>query len=151
MQWKPNVTVAAIVEKDGRFLVVEEYSGDELVINQPAGHLEQDESLIEAIRREVKEETAYDFEPRAVTGIYMYPNSSQDITYLRVCFHGSCGNHDPNQPLDDGIVQAVWLNLEELQAQSSRLRSDMVLRCIEDYLAGKSFPLDLLHHDLRRN
>ena len=148
MQWKPNVTVAAIVEDNGRFLLVEEYSDNELVYNQPAGHLEHNETLIDAVRREVMEETAYEFIPQAVTGIYMYPNSNQDITYLRVCFYGTCHNHDPVQPLDDGIVRAVWLSKDELMTQQEKLRSGMVLRCIDDYLSGQSFPLEILHHQL---
>ncbi|MCG8324510.1 MAG: NUDIX hydrolase, partial [Thiotrichales bacterium] len=147
----PNVTVAAVVEDNGRFLLVEEYSGTELVFNQPAGHLEKDESLTDAVKREVREETAYDFEPDSVIGIYMYPNHVQDITYLRVCFHGTCNDHDPDQALDDGIVRAVWLNKSEIETQRSRMRSAMVLQCINDYLDGRSFPLDLLHHQLSRN
>jgi len=150
MQWKPNVTVAAIVEENGKFLLVEEFSDDSLVYNQPAGHLEQNETLIEAVKREVKEETAYDFEPSAVLGIYMYPNQSQEVTYLRVCFLGTCHNHDPEQRLDDGIVRAVWLSKDELEMQPEKLRSEMVLHCIDDYLSGKSFPLGLLHHQLSR-
>jgi len=129
MQWKPNVTVAAIVEKDGRFLLVEEYADDALVYNQPAGHLEKNETLIEAIRREVREETAY----------------------LRVCFIGHCDRHYPDQPLDEGIMRAVWLSREELEADANRLRSDLVLRCIRDYQSGQTFPLDLLHHQLSRS
>lgn len=150
MQWKPNVTVAAIIEDNGKFLLVEEYSDDTLVFNQPAGHLEQNETLIEAVKREVKEETAYDFEPSAVLGIYLYPNHSQDITYLRVCFLGTCHNQDPEQTLDEGIVRAVWLSKDELEMQTAKPRSEMVLQCINDYLSGKSFPLDLLHHQLSR-
>lgn len=151
MQWKPNVTVAAIVEKDGRFLLVEEYADDALVYNQPAGHLEKNETLIEAIRREVREETAYDFTPEAISGVYLYSNQKQDITYLRVCFIGRCDRHYPDQPLDEGIMRAVWLSREELEADANRLRSDMVLRCIRDYQSGQTFPLDLLHHQLSRS
>lgn len=151
MQWKPNVTVAAVVENDGKYLLVEEYSDNELVYNQPAGHLEEDESLIDAVRREVKEETAWDFEPEAITGIYMYPNHARAITYMRVCFVGHVSNHDVDQALDDGIVRAVWLSKDEIEANEPRLRSTMVLRCINDYLSGKSYPLDLLHHQLDRH
>ncbi|MDX1519630.1 MAG: NUDIX hydrolase [Gammaproteobacteria bacterium] len=151
MQWKPNVTVAAVVENNGKFLLVEEYTDDELVYNQPAGHLEENETLIEAVKREVKEETARDFEPDSLIGVYMYPNRDHSITYLRFCFHGHCTGHDPEQALDDGIIRAVWLSREELESQEEKLRSGMVIQCIDDYLSGKSFPLDLLHHQLIRN
>lgn len=151
MQWKPNVTVAAIVENDGKYLLVEEYADNALVYNQPAGHLEKNETLIDAVKREVREETAWDFIPEAMTGLYMYPNPHQDITYLRVCFVGRCTDHDPDQPLDEGIIRAVWLSPEELEADPAKLRSDMVLRCIRDYQSGQIFPLDILHHQLLRN
>ncbi len=146
MQWKPNVTVAAIAQDEhGRFLCVEEYSNDKLVYNQPAGHLEQGESLIEAVARETLEETAYEFEPEFITGIYMYPNSRKEITYLRVCFYGQVKQHFPDHPLDEGIVQTKWLSRDELLKEPEKHRSDMIIRCIDDYLAGKQFPLDLIH------
>ncbi len=151
MQWKPNVTVAAIVENDGKYLLVQEYSDDRLVFNQPAGHLEKGESLIEAVKREVKEETAWDFEPESVTGIYMYPNHSKQLTYLRVSFQGKVLDHDPRQELDDGILRAVWLSKEEIESRMEEMRSTMVLKCINDYLAGNAFPLEMLHYQIRRN
>ena len=149
MQWKPNVTVAAIAQDEqGRFLFVEEYSNDKLVYNQPAGHLEQGESLIEAVVRETLEETAYEFEPKFITGLYMYPNSRKEITYLRVCFSGILKQHFPERTLDEGIVQTKWLSREELLNEPEKHRSDMIIRCIDDYLAGKRYPLDLILTDL---
>ena len=146
MQWKPNVTVAAIAERDGRFLVVEENADDRIVFNQPAGHLERNETLIEAVKREVMEETAWEFEPKSIVGIYMYPNPHNDIIYLRVCFYGDCKQHFPERMLDDEIIDAVWLSREELEESCDKLRSPMVLNCIDDHLAGKHYPLELLNH-----
>jgi len=148
MQWKPHATVAAIIEREDRFLLVEEEADGRLVFNQPAGHLERDESLITAVCREVLEETAHRFEPCGLVGIYLYPHPdpASDITYLRVCFHGVSRSHDARQPLDDGILRTVWLSRDELAGQPERLRSPMVLRCIDDYLAGRRYPLELLNH-----
>lgn len=148
MQWKPNVTVAAVISKDSRYLLVEEYSDNCLVINQPAGHLEEGESLVQAVQREVLEETAWHFTPQAATGLYLYPSPENEITYLRICFHGQCHGHRPQQALDTGIVRTLWLTREEIAAQPERMRSPMVLQCIDDYLRGHTFPLDLLsyHH-----
>jgi len=146
MRWKANVTVAAVIEKDGRFLMIEEESNGVIVINQPAGHLEKDETIIEAVIREVQEETAWGFEPANIVGIYLYPSSNNDITYLRICFSGQCMNHRPEQKLDKGIIQAMWLSKEEIEAKAAKLRSPLVLHCIEDYLAGKRYSLELLRH-----
>ena len=148
MQWKPNVTVAAIAERDGCFLVVEENSNGRIVFNQPAGHLEKNETLIEAVEREVMEETAWKFTPEYIVGIYMHPNRSEDITYLRVCFYGTCEQHYPDKPLDEGILRALWMTQDELRAVQDRMRSAMVLRCFDDYLSGKQYPLDMLNHYL---
>jgi NADH pyrophosphatase NudC (nudix superfamily) len=144
MQWKPNVTVAAIAELDNCFLVVEEDADGHIVFNQPAGHLEKNETLISAVKREVLEETAWDFEPESIVGIYMYPNPHSDITYLRVCFYGKCKKHYPDKKLDNEIIRAVWLSRDELENNKDMMRSPMVLNCIDDYLAGKNYPLDLL-------
>lgn len=146
MRWKANVTVAAVIEKDKRFLMIEEESDGQIVINQPAGHLEKDESIIAAIKREVQEETAWEFEPSFIIGIYLYPSSNNNITYLRICFAGQCVNHNAAQKLDEGIIQAKWLSKEELGAQSEKLRSPLVMRCIDDYLSGEQYSLELLHH-----
>ncbi len=151
MRWKPNVTVAAIVERDQKFLLVEENADNHIVFNQPAGHLEKDESLIGAVKREVLEETAWEFIPRAIVGFYMYPDQHSDITYLRLCFSGTCENHHPEQALDDGIIQAVWLNKEEIKANKDKMRSPMVTQCIDDYLSGKKYPLDLINSYLADN
>ena len=145
MRWKPNVTVAAIVECDQKFLLVEENADNHIVFNQPAGHLEKDESLIDAVKREVLEETAWEFIPQAIVGFYMYPDQHSDITYLRFCFSGTCENHHPEQALDDGIIQAVWLNKEEIKENEDKMRSPMVTQCIDDYLSGKKYPLDLIN------
>lgn len=148
MRWKPNVTVAAIVEHDQKFLLVEENADDRIVFNQPAGHLEKDETLIEAVKREVLEETAWEFIPQFIVGIYMYPNQHSSISYLRVCFSGICNKHHPEQALDDGIIKAVWFNEEEIKHNRDKMRSPIVSDCINDYLSGKNFPLELLNHYL---
>ncbi|MBP6801364.1 MAG: NUDIX hydrolase [Zoogloea sp.] len=144
--WKPNVTVAAVVERDGRFLVVEEETDDGLRFNQPAGHLEKGESLVAAAAREALEETAHRFRPEFLVGIYQWPKPGSDITYLRFAFGGSVEGFEPERRLDDGIVRAVWLSLDELRATRERHRSPLILQCCEDYLAGRRFPLDLLRH-----
>ncbi|GEC95899.1 NUDIX hydrolase [Zoogloea ramigera] len=144
--WKPNVTVAAVVERDGRFLVVEEETDDGLRFNQPAGHLEKGESLVAAAAREALEETAHCFRPEFLVGIYQWPKPGSDITYLRFAFGGSVEGFEPERRLDDGIVRAVWLSLDELRATRERHRSLLILQCCEDYLAGRRFPLDLLRH-----
>lgn len=148
MPWKPNVTVAAIARREDKFLVVEEEDNEIVVYNQPAGHLEQNETLVDAVKREVLEETAWDFQPEAVTGLYLYHNPRVDITYLRVCFYGTCLKHYPDKKLDTGILAVRWMNRQELEANRDRLRSNMVLRCIDDFLGGKRYPLDLLNHYL---
>jgi 8-oxo-dGTP pyrophosphatase MutT (NUDIX family) len=144
MIWKPHATVAAVIERDGLFLMVEESSDGEIVYNQPAGHLDPNESLIQAAIRETREETAWRFQPEAIVGIYRWLHEPTDRTYLRVCFSGDCDDHHADQALDDGILRAVWLSREELLAQPDKLRSPMVMRCIDDYLAGKRYPLELL-------
>ena len=145
MRWKPNVTVAAVVEREQKFLLVEENADNHIVFNQPAGHLEKNESLIDAVKREVLEETAWEFIPQAIVGVYMYPNQHSDITYLRICFSGTCENHHPEQALDEGIIQAVWLSKEEIRENNDKMRSQMVPQCINDYLSGKNYPLDLIN------
>jgi len=146
MIWKPNVTVAAVVERDGKFLLVEEETETGLAFNQPAGHLEQGEALLDAVVREALEETAYHFKPTHLIGIYSWPHPTKDLTYLRFAFGGELLGHEPARRLDDGIVAARWLTLDEVKATQSRHRSPLILRCIEDALAGKRYPLDLLVH-----
>ncbi len=144
MLWKPHATVAAIIERDNHFLMVEETINGQQVINQPAGHLEPDESLIEAVIRETQEETTWRFSPEAVTGIYLWKHPANGESFLRVAFCGSCDNHDESRKLDDGIDAAVWKTREQLIQQPDVLRSPMVIDCIDDYLAGKRYPLDCL-------
>ena len=142
--WKPHATVAAIVERDNRFLIVEEMSAGKVVYNQPAGHLDPDESLITAAIRETQEETAWQFTPEYISGIYRWDQKSTDCCFLRVAFVGSCKNHKKDQKLDAGIIKALWLTRDELVAQQDKLRSPLVLSCIDDYLEGKKYPIDLL-------
>ena len=144
MVWKPHATVAAIIEHDNKFLMVEELVNNERVFNQPAGHLDPDESLIDAVIRETLEETAWNFVPEAITGIYLWKHPDNGESFLRVSFCGSCHDHNPEQTLDDGILQAVWKSRDELIQQQPQLRSPMVINCIDDYLAGKRFPMDIL-------
>jgi len=144
--WKPNVTVAAVVEREGRFLMVEEETSEGLRLNQPAGHLEPGESLIEASIRETLEETAHAFLPESLVGIYQWPRPSGDITYLRFAFGGTVGEVLAGRTLDSGIVRALWLSEAELQACTERHRSPLVLQCVRDYLDGRRYPLELMRH-----
>lgn len=146
MIWKPNVTVAAILEKDGKFLLVEEETADGVMFNQPAGHLEEGETLLEGVVREVREETAYRFKPTGLLGVYHWKHPKKDITYLRFAFTGEIEGHDPQQALDDGIIRACWLSVEEIRATQDKHRSPQVMACIEHYLAGQRFPLSVLTH-----
>ncbi|RZI41802.1 NUDIX hydrolase [Herbaspirillum sp. HC18] len=146
--WKPSVTVAAVIERDGRFLLVEEETSDGVRFNQPAGHLDPNESLIEAVVRETLEEAAHDFKPTALLGMYMsrYVSSRTglDVTYLRFAFTGELGQlHD--RPLDEGILRTVWMTREEMLACQKKHRSPLVLRCIDDYLAGQRAPLSIIY------
>lgn len=144
--WKPNVTVAAVVERQGRFLLVEEETEAGVRFNQPAGHLDQGESLVAAAAREALEETAHRFTPQFLVGIYQWPRPDGEITYLRFAFGGSLGEFDPALRLDDGILRAVWMDIDEIRATQSRHRSPLILRCCEDYLIGRRFPLELIRH-----
>ncbi len=146
MIWKPNVTVAAVVQRDGRFLLVEEETESGLAFNQPAGHLEEGESLIDAVVRETLEETAYHFKPTHLVGVYNSRHPQKELTYLRFAFAGELRGFEAERPLDEGIVGARWLTLDEVRATQSRHRSPLILRCCEDLLAGKRYPLDLLVH-----
>lgn len=144
MTWSPHVTVAAIAEQNQRFLVVEENVRGRLVLNNPAGHLEAGESFTAAVRRETLEETGWEFEPDAITGIYLWTNAAIHTTFLRITFCGRCLRQHPERTLDTGIVAPRWMTRAELGARSVRLRSPLVLRCIDDYLGGRRFPLDML-------
>lgn len=148
-RWKPNVTVAVVIEQDGRFLLVEEHTPAGLRINTPAGHLDPGESLVQACRREVREETAHDFEPTHLVGIYLSrvgpPAVAEDITYLRFTFCGQLGAQHQGQALDTGIVRTLWMSLPEIEANQARMRSPIVLRCVQDYLAGQRHSIEVLH------
>jgi len=139
------VTVAAVAERDGRFLLVQEVIGGQSVLNQPAGHLEPGEDLLTAVVRETLEETAWHFRPTALVGLYRWQQPQAERTFLRVTFSGECTAQVPGRELDTGIERALWLGWPEIQQRAAMLRSPMVLRCIEDYLAGHAYPLALLN------
>ncbi len=143
-QFKPNTTVAAIIEQNGKFLLVEEKTDRGNRYNQPAGHLEDGETLTAAVSRETMEEAAYEFTPEALLGIYLWKHDHNDTTYLRFAFIGKVGRHYPLQKLDNGIVQAVWMSIDEIRDKANLMRSPQVLTCFEDYLAGKIFPLEVI-------
>jgi len=152
-RWKPSATVAAVIEHDGRFLLVEEHTPEGLRLNNPAGHLDPGESLVDACAREAMEETAHAFTPTHLVGVYMArfhrpardEQPAETFTYLRFAFSGLLGACNPQQALDSGIVRTVWMTPEEIRACPERHRSPMVLRCMEDYLAGQRFPLSLIY------
>jgi len=144
MIWKPNVVVAAIVERDGKFLLVEEEADGQVVFNQPAGHLDEGETLIAAVIRETLEETAWHFVPRHLLGMYLWRNEANGRTTVRIAISGDVSHHDPNRRLDHGIIRAQWLRRDELAAQATRLRSPLVLLCVDDFLGGRRHDLDVL-------
>jgi 8-oxo-dGTP pyrophosphatase MutT (NUDIX family) len=151
-RWKPNVTVAAVIEQNGQFLLVEEHTAQGLRLNTPAGHLDPGESPIEGCVRETLEETAYAFTPTALIGIYMARSShrtghKEDVTYMRFAFAGDLGAQEADRALDEGIVRTVWMTADEIRASVPRHRSPLLLQCVEDYLAGQRYPLDLIHVD----
>jgi 8-oxo-dGTP pyrophosphatase MutT (NUDIX family) len=142
MTLRPEITVAAIVEQHGRFLIVEERIRGRLLFNQPAGHVEDRESLLEAVRREAREETAWRFEPEALLGTYLWRNPNNGVATLRFAFIGAVRDFDAAQPLDQPIVRTHWLTRADLVGRSAQLRSPLVIRCIDDYLNGQRLPLD---------
>jgi 8-oxo-dGTP pyrophosphatase MutT (NUDIX family) len=144
MIWKPNVVVAAIVERDGKFLLVEEEADGQLVLNQPAGHLDEGETLIDAVIRETLEETAWHIQPTALLGVYRWPHPTNPVTYLRFAFIAHALHEESGRALDQGCLRALWLTPEEIRAGRARHRSPQVERCLDDYLAGTRFPLVLL-------
>jgi len=147
---QPEITVAAIAQSEGRFLVVEERINQRLVFNQPAGHVERGESLLSAIVREVREETAWRFEAQSLVGVYLWRSPQSGVTTMRFAFSGTVDDHRAAQPLDHGIIATHWLSEAELRQREQQLRSPLVLRCIEDYLDGKCQPLaPVAHLDLQ--
>jgi 8-oxo-dGTP pyrophosphatase MutT (NUDIX family) len=145
-RWKPSVTVAAVIEQGGRFLLVEEHTADGLRLNNPAGHLDPGESLLQAVVREVLEETACTFAPSHLVGIYLarLQRSGDDITYLRFAFAGHASEPVPGRALDTPIVRTLWLTPAEIEASRERHRTPLLWRCVQDHLAGRRHPLDLL-------
>ncbi|MFO1394736.1 MAG: NUDIX hydrolase [Steroidobacteraceae bacterium] len=146
MVWKPDVTVAAVIEREGRFLFVEERAGGRIVLNQPAGHLEDGETLIDAVVRETLEETACTFEPTGIVGVYLWKAETGQRTFLRIAFRGHLVAHHPERPLDRGILRTRWLTRDDLIEPRTRLRSPLVLACVDDWLGGADHPLSLLNH-----
>ncbi len=146
MNWLPHVTVAAIAEHNGKFLMVEETSNGQRVFNQPAGHLDEGETLLQAVSRETLEETAWHFTAEYLVGVYFWTGQHNGVTYVRFCYAGAVSTHEPGRELDHGIHATHWLSRNELQADPERLRSPMVMRCIDDYLTGKRLPLDSVTH-----
>ena len=150
-RWKPSVTVAAIIEREGCYLLVEEHTPEGLRLNNPAGHLDPGEGPVEACAREALEETAHRFTPTHLVGLYLSrfqrPATGEDITYLRLAFCGQLGEALAGQALDDGIVRTLWMTPDEVRASRDRHRSPLVLQCIEDHLAGRRYPLALIHTD----
>lgn len=144
MNWTPHVTVAAIVEKDGRFLLVEEVVEGRRCVNQPAGHWERGETLLDAVVRETLEETGYTFRPQALLGVYHWDVPGKDLSYLRFAFIGEVGERDRQRPPDAGIIGPVWMALAEMETAGERLRSPQVLRGVRDYLAGQRHPLEVI-------
>ena len=149
LTWRPNVTVAAVIERDGKFLLIEEETSDGVRLNQPAGHLDPHESLEQAVVRETLEETAYDFTPTALVGMYMSryrsARTGEAVTYLRFAFCGEVGKEHTDRPLDEGILRTLWLTRDEIAACRERHRSPLLLTCVDEYLAGKRAPLEILH------
>lgn len=153
-RWKPSVTVAAIIEREGRFLLVEEETPEGLKLNNPAGHLDPGESPVDGCAREALEETTHRFTPTHLLGVYLSRfqrprpgGTTEDITYLRFAYTGELGAVVPGRRLDTGIVRTVWMSPEEIRASAARHRSPLLLRCMEDHLAGQRYPLDLVYTD----
>jgi len=144
MVWKPHVTVAAVIEQDNKFLLVEEHTNNGIAFNQPAGHLENGESILTAVKREVNEETAWQFEPEIIIAIQLWRKNPDVPSFLRVCFAGKVHSFAPEQALDDDIIATHWLTREQIAAKKSQLRSQLVLNTVDAYLNGERYPLSLL-------
>ena len=148
-RFRPSVTVAAVVERDGRYLLVEEHTPEGLRLNNPAGHLEPGESPLEGVVREALEETACRFAPQALVGVYLarLHRGDEDITYLRFAFCGTVDDPEPGRALDRGIVRTLWLTPQEIEASRERHRSPLLWQCVADHIAGRRYPLQLLSTD----
>ena len=146
--WHPHLTVATIVERDGEFLMVEEIADGQRVFNQPAGHVERDETLMEAAIRETLEETGWKVEPTSIVGFYLYQSPANGVTYFRVCFAASAIQAIDHAVLDEGIIGPRWMTLDQLRSSGVPLRSHLVTECIEDYLSGQRISLSTLSHSL---
>lgn len=141
---RPELTVAAVIERDGRFMFVEERIHGRLLVNQPAGHVEPGETLLQAVSRETLEETAWTFVPESMVGIYLWSPDPGQRKFLRVAYSGRCDGHDERRALDTGIERVLWLSRDELLARTPQLRSPMVLRAVDDYLTGLRYPPDFV-------
>lgn len=151
MRWKPSVTVAAIIERDGRYLLIEEHTPEGLRLNNPAGHLDPGESPEQGVAREALEETAHAFRPTELVGIYISrfqrESTGEDVTYMRMAYCGDLGAEEPGRALDTGIVRTLWMTPEELRACPERHRSPLVMRCIDDHRQGQRFAMATIHTD----
>ncbi len=145
MIWKPHVTVATVIPRSDHYLMVEEDIDGAYFLNQPAGHLEDNETLVDAAIRETLEESAWHVEINGLVGVYRWKAPSSGATYIRVCFHGRAVGHEKDQQLDVGIVRALWMTASEINDFSQHMRSPLVMQCLSDYLKGHNYPLDLLH------
>jgi len=145
--FRPELTVAAVAEQHGRFLIIEEMVQGRAVFNQPAGHVEPGESLSQAVARETLEEAGWVFVPEFISGIYLWTDTEAQRSFLRVVFSGHLGNHLPDRALDDGILRTLWLSRQDLADRPGKLRNPMVLRSIDDYLQGHRLPADLDEQD----
>ena len=147
-RWKPSVTVAAVIERDGRYLLIEEHTPEGLRLNNPAGHLDPGESPEQGVAREALEETAHAFTPTALVGIYLprfqRESTGEDVTYMRMAYCGDLGAEEPGRALDTGIVRTLWMSPDEVRASADRHRSPLVLRCIEDHMSGQRFPMEVV-------
>lgn len=150
-RWKPAVTVAAVIERDGRYLLIEEHTPEGLRLNNPAGHLDPGESPEQGVARETLEETTHTFTPDSLVGVYLSrfqrAATGEDVTYMRLAYAGQLGDVVPGRTLDAGIVRTLWMTPNEVRASVARHRSPLVLRCVEDHLAGQRFPLGVVQTD----
>lgn len=146
--WTPHATVAALIERDDRYLMVREHTRHGIRLNQPAGHWEAGETLLDAVKREVLEESGFEFTPTALLGIYISDKDDKSVTYLRLTFVGNVGDAPIHNELDEGIIEAVWLTFDDIMAQQDIHRNPIVAQCLSDYVAGQRLDLALVK-DLR--